>query len=158
MDGEYSDLDAIIRNLTLEDGPRLAAIDERITGRSRRAWYEGKLKRALADSDLQISLGAERDGVLVGAMLATLYFGEFGLPEPIAVLDTVLVDPDFGRQGIASALFEQLTTNLRGLRIERLRTEVAWDDQELLAFFASRGFAPVPRLVLETQIGEAPGS
>jgi len=127
-------------------------MDERITGRSRHAWYEGKLKRALEDSDVQVSLGAEREGLLVGAMLATLYYGEFGLPEPIAVLDTVLVDPDFGRQGIASALFEQLTTNLRALRIERLRTEVAWDDQELLAFFASRGFAPVPRLVLETLV------
>ena len=152
MDGENGDLDVVIRNLTLDDCPRLVAIDQRITGRSRRAWYEGKLRRALEDSDLQISLGAERDGNLVGAMLATLYYGEFGLPEPVAVLDTVLVDPAFGRQGIASALFEQLTANLSALRIERLRTEVAWDDQELLAFFASRGLAPVPRLVLEMQL------
>lgn len=152
MDGEHRDDGIVIRNLKADDLVRLVRIDEQITGRSRRAWYEGKVKRALQDSDLQISLGAHKDGMLVGAMLASLYYGEFGLPEPVAVLDTVLVDPAFARLGVGSALFEQLTKNLQALRIERLRTEVAWDEHELATFFGKKGFAPVPRLVLEADL------
>ena len=158
MEGDYTDdPGVVIRNLRPEDCSRLVAIDEQITGRSRQLWYEGKLKRALEESDLQVSLGAESDGRLVGAMIAAVHFGEFGLPEPQAVLDTVLVDPAFGRRGVARAIFEQLLLNLRALRIERMRTEVAWDDHELVSFFAKMGFRPVPHLVLETEVqGEIP--
>ncbi|MFV2072588.1 MAG: GNAT family N-acetyltransferase [Thermoanaerobaculales bacterium] len=153
MEGDYTDDEGVvIRNLRTEDRSRLVAIDKQLTGRSRQVWYEGKLKRALEDSDLQVSLGAEIDGTLVGAMIAAVHFGEFGLPEPLAVLDTVLVDPAFERRGIARAMFEQLLLNLRALRIERVRTEVAWDDHKLAAFFGSVGFEPVPRLVLEKEI------
>ncbi len=153
MEGDYTDdPGVVIRNLRSEDCSRLVAIDEQITGRSRRVWYEGKLKRTLEESDLQVSLGAESDGMLVGAMFAAVQYGEFGLPEPLAVLDTVLVDPAFGRRGVARAIFEQLLLNLRALRIERVRTEVAWDDHELVACFGSMGFEPAARLVLETEI------
>ncbi len=72
-------------------------------------------------------------------MLAAVHYGEFGLPEPLAVLDTVLVDRDFAGRGIARAMYEQLVRNLQALRIERLRTEVAWDDHELVAFFGRMG-------------------
>ncbi len=47
---------------------------------------------------------------------------------------------------------EQLVRNLQALRIERLRTEVAWDDHELVAFFGRMGLVPVPRLVLEADL------
>ena len=49
-------------------------------------------------------------------------------------------------------LIEQLLLNLSALRIERVRTEVAWDEHELMAFFARAGFAPAPRLVLERPV------
>ena len=145
-----------VRLLTLADAPRLVRMDQAITGRNRTAWYEGKLKRALEESDLQISLGAEVDGFLVGALLGSLHYGEFGQPEPIAVLDTILVDPGFARRGIGSSLLENLTRNLRALGIERLRTEVAWDEHDLGRFLGLQGFAPAPRLVLELRLGALP--
>jgi GNAT superfamily N-acetyltransferase len=138
-----------VRLLTLADAPRLVRMDQSITGRNRTAWYEGKLKRALQESDLQISLGAELEGFLVGAVLGSLHYGEFGQPEPIAILDTILVDPGYGRQGVGTALLDQLVKNLGALGIERLRTEVAWDEHGLNRFLGRRGFAPAPRLVLE---------
>jgi len=145
-----------VRLLTLADAPRLVRMDQAITGRNRTAWYEGKLKRALKESDLQVSLGAEVDGFLVGAVLGSLHYGEFGQPEPIAVLDTILVDPGFSRRGIGSALLESLTRNLRALGIERLRTEVAWDEHDLSRFLGLQGFVPAPRLVLELRLGTLP--
>lgn len=150
MEGTRGEL--IIRALRPEDCPRLVRIDQEISGRNRRAWYEGKIRRAMEDTDVRISLGAEIDGILVGALLGSVYYGEFGQPEPVAVLDTLLVDRGFGRQGVATAMLEQLLLNLSGLRIEHLRTEVAWNELELMAFFAKSGFAPVPRLVLEKAV------
>ena len=149
MDGQHSGNGLSIRALRHDDAARLVRMDERVSGRSRKAWYEGKLKRALDESDLKISLGAEEDGCLVGAVLGTLLYGEFGMPEPVAVLDTILVDRDFRGRGIATAILESLLENLEALGIERVRTEIAWNDRELAGFLGKNGFAPVPRLVLE---------
>ncbi len=145
----------LIRTLVREDVARLTRMDERATGRNRRGWYDAKLKRALEESDLRISLGAEMDGTLVGALLGTLEYGAFGLPEPVAVLDTILVDGDFRRRGIATAMFGQLVKNLEALGIESLRTEVLWNDRELVGFLGKNGFAPARRLVLERSLRES---
>jgi GNAT superfamily N-acetyltransferase len=153
MDGEREGV--IVRTLTAADAPHLVRMDQAITGRNRTAWYEGKLKRALLDSDIRISLGAEREGRLVGAVLGSLHYGEFGIPEPIAVLDTVLVDPGVRAQGVGTALFDQLARNLCALGIRRLRTEVGWDEHDLNRFLGHRGFVPAPRLVLELPLGES---
>lgn len=141
-----------IRALRAEDLTRLVRMDEAASGRRRETWYQGRLNRALRDSDIQVSLGAESDGTLVGALLGSVQYGEFGQAEPTAILDTVLVDRDFGRQGVASAMLTQLLENLAGLRIGRLRTQLAWDEHDLMAFFGKSGFLPVPRLVLEMAV------
>jgi GNAT superfamily N-acetyltransferase len=150
MDGESHGV--AVRALGRADAPRLARIEKAITGRHRGAWFEGRLKRALDESDLNISLGAELDGILVGAVLGSLHYGEFGQPEPVAILDTILVDPGYARRGVGSALLEQLMRNLAALGIDRLRTEVAWDEHELNRFLGRRGFAPAGRLVLELRL------
>jgi GNAT superfamily N-acetyltransferase len=142
----------VVRALRASDAPRLTRIDQAITGRNRGAWYDGKLKRALEDSDVNVSLGAERDGLLLGAVLGSLHYGEFGQPEPIAILDTILVDPGYARRGVGSALLAQLTRNLSALGIERLRTEVAWDEHELNRFLGREGFVPAARIVLEMHL------
>ena len=153
MDGEEETNGVNVRALTRGDLPRLVRMDERATGRNRLAWYEGRIRLALEDSDLRISLGAEVDGILVGALLGTLQYGEFGVPEPVAVLDTILVDSEFRGRGIGTAIFDQLVKNLEALGIDRLRTEVAWNHRELIGFLGARGFGPAPRLVLEKSLG-----
>jgi ribosomal protein S18 acetylase RimI-like enzyme len=146
------DTGLVVRTLADADLDRIVRIDQQYSGRNRRTWFEGKLKRALKDSDVTISLGAERDGLLVGVLMGSVHYGEFGLPEPVAILDTILVDRSFARGGIASAMMEQLVKNLAALRIETLRTEVSWDEQLLLSFLAQAGFRPAHRLVLERKV------
>ena len=147
MEGERTDL--IIRRLEADDCAWLVRTDEAISGRSRPEWFRAKIDRSLKESDVCISLGAEKDGLLVGALMGSVHYGEYGLPEPVAILDTVLVSRDFARQGVARALMDQLMKNLRALRISCLRTEVAWNEIELIGFFHRVGFVPAPRLVLE---------
>jgi GNAT superfamily N-acetyltransferase len=152
MDGEEPTDGVRIRTLARQDVARLVRMDEQETGRNRKAWYEGKLKLVLEESDVKISLGAEADGILVGAVLGSLQYGEFGVPEPVAVLDTILVDRGFRGRGIATAILDALVKNLGALGIDRLRTEVAWNDRDLLGFLGRSGFAPAPRLVLERSL------
>ena len=150
---EFPSID--VRNLRPGDTAALTRIDHRITGRSRSAWYEGRVKRALTGSDLNVSLVATVDDKVVGAVLGSLHYGEYGQPEPSAVLDTILVDPALAGQGVGRALMRQLLRNLGALRIETLRTEVAWDEQGLIGFLAKSGFHPAPRLVLEAGVADA---
>lgn len=149
---ELDRTDAVIRTLRADDLDRLVRMDHAWVGRSRREWLHAKLDRALRESSVAISLGAESDGILVGALMGAVHFGEYGLAEPVAILDTILVDRAFTGRGYAQAMMEQLLRNLHGLRIERLRTEVDWDDHDLVGFLARQGFMPVPRLVLERAI------
>lgn len=155
---EGDDDRVIIRTLTRDDTSRLVRMDQEISGRTRQTWYERKVEQALRDTDVVISLGAELDDLLVGALMGSVRYGEFGMPEPIAVLDTMLVDRRFRGQGIGARLMDQLLKNLRGLRISRLRTEVGWDELELIGFFRHLGFAPAPRLVLELDLTGTEGS
>jgi len=142
-------MDCIVRALRPDDVERIAAIDRKITGRSRSEWYRGRI----AKEGVQLSLCAEVDGIVVGAMLAAVQYGEFGVPEPMAILDTVVVDPGLSGKGVGTALLEQLLRNLRALRVDRIRTEVNWDERDLMAFLQRSGFAPAPRMVLELDCG-----
>ncbi len=145
--------DVAVRTLRREDGARLARLDAAITGRNRAAWFEKRLARSLAEADVCISLGAEKDGLLVGGLLAQVQVGEFGIVDAVAVLDTLLVDPKLKGGGIATAMLDQLLVNLRALRVPRLRTQVGWNELELIEFFNRKGFVPAPRLVLERELG-----
>jgi ribosomal protein S18 acetylase RimI-like enzyme len=147
----------ILRALQASDGPRLVRMDERITGRNRSVWYERRLKRALEESDLNVSIGAEKDGVLVGAMLGSVQYGEFGVAEPVAVLETILVDERHQRRGIGTAMLEQFVRNLSRLGVERIRTEVGWTEA-LAVFLGLHGFDLAPRLVLERSLAADAGN
>lgn len=147
------DTDAIlVRSLMATDLEAIVRIDERIVGRSRRRYYELKLRDALTPGSLKISLAAEDEGVLAGFMLGNLYYGEFGQPEPAASIDTIGVDPDRRGRAIGKALMRQLVMNLRALGITTIRTEVGWNQFDMLGFLAKEGFSPSHRLCLDKDL------
>ena len=142
----------VVRRLRPGDLERVIALDARIVGRPRHGYLSHKLQVNLLQSSVQISLGVEVDGSLVGFLLARVWTGEFGATDPVAVLDTLGIHPDFQGQGLGHALLDQLATNLRGLGVSSLRTEVAWEDQDLLRFFHEMRFVPAERLCLELDL------
>lgn len=141
-----------VRRLEPRDLEAVLAIDARHSGRSRRGYYERKFAEATRESGVTISLAADLDGRLAGFLIGRLYYGEFGVPEPVAIVDSIGVDIDQGHRHVGSALFAQLETNLRALRVGSVRTEVPWSDFGLLGFLKQRGFAPVPVLTLEKRL------
>lgn len=141
-----------VRRLRPNDFERVVDLDAQVTGRRRRGYFAYKLATNLLDSSVEVSLGAEIDASLIGFVLVRVWTGEFGLTEPVAVLDTIAVHPAFQHHGVGDALLEQLATNLRGLCVTKLRTEVAWNELALLRFFHHRGFQPAPRLCLDLDL------
>lgn len=142
----------VIRGLRPTDLDAVIGIDARSSGRRREQFFHHKLEQNLRDTGIQVSLAAEIGGSFLGFLLARVFYGEFGVTEPVAVLETLGVHPDFRHQGIGSALLHQLRRNLRALRVNQLRTEVDWDDPELLVFFHHAGFRPAERLCLDLDL------
>lgn len=141
-----------IRSLVARDLDAVLSIDKAITGQSRQGYLRRRVRDALEGSDVRIALVAEQDGRVVGFLLGAVYYGEFGLPEPAAVLDTIGVDSAYAGRGIGAALVEKLLANLRALGIERIQTQVDWKQFDLLRFLAGQGFEPATRICLERRI------
>lgn len=144
----------VVRNLRPRDLEGVVALDARITGTRREGYFRVKLDQALRETGVQVSLAAEVDGALAGFLLSRVYYGEFGEPEAAAVLDTIGVHPGHRGRGVGSALVSQLRTNLLGLGIQRLRTEVSWEGFDLVSFLRKEGFRPAPRFCLDLDLAE----
>lgn len=142
----------VVRRLRPADLEPVIALDAKIMGRRREEFYKLKLKAALAETGIEVSLAAELDGGFVGFLLAKVYYGEFGMMERVAVLDAMGVHPNFKGRGIGAALIDQLRTNLLGLGIKKLQTEVSWQNLEMLSFFNHEGFEPAARLCLDLDL------
>lgn len=146
-------VEVVVRILRDEDRDALVKIDARITGKERPEYYRHKLAAVkIGDSQINSSLVATVDGNVVGFLIGTLYFGEFGIPEGSAVVDTLGVDPDFQDRGVGGALFDQFLSNMRVARVEKIYTMVDWKEFGLLKFFGKMGFAPSQRLSLECKV------
>jgi predicted N-acetyltransferase YhbS len=135
-----------VRAMRPEDLPQILRIDRQITGRDRRAYIAAKLDEAMDDSAIRVSLTARLEGVIVGFVMARADLGDFGRTEPVAVLDTIGVDPAFEHHGVGHAMVSQLFANLAALHIDRVETLLARSDLALLGFLYSTGFEPSQRL------------
>ena len=135
-----------VHSMRVADLSDIVRIDRDITGRDRSAYMQAKLAEAIDDSSLRLSLAAQCDSVNVGYLMARVDRGDYGRTEPVAIIDTLGVAPDYARRGIGRALLSQLFVNLGALRVERVETLVDPRNQALLGFFFAVGFAPAQRL------------
>ena len=133
-----SDLDAIVR------------IDEQTSGQNRREYYERKMSILLdRKHTINSSIVAELDGKVVGFIMGDIYFGEFGIPETSATIDTLGVDPAIQNRGIAGDVMDQFIMNMRAAGVTKIYTLVNWDDFALERFFSRHKFVPSKRINLE---------
>ena len=142
----------LVRNMAASDLAAIVRMDSASMGRSREEYYRAKLSTALEQTGPMTSLVAELDGHAVGFLLARVYYGEFGQAEPIAMIDSMGVDPPFRGRRVGQALIRQLMMNLGALHVERIQTQVDWDQLGLLHFLRKEGFVPAPRFCLERRL------
>ena len=135
-----------VHSMSRADLADIVRIDKGITGRDRGGYMSARLAEAVDDASLRVSLAARRDGANVGYLMASVDRGDFGRTEPVAVIDTIGVDPEYAHRGVGRALLAQLFANLGALRVERVETVVAARDLALLGFLYAVGFTPSQRL------------
>lgn len=134
-----ADLDAIVE------------LDRKITGQSRRGFYEKRLSAASKDSRAFVSLVVEADGRLAGFVFTQILDGEFGGKEPVAVLDAIGVSPDERGTKLGRQLMAALDRQLAAHGVREVQSQAAWTESAVVGFFAASGFDLAPRLVLERE-------
>lgn len=137
---------ADVRSFAPSDVPDVSRIDRHIIGTDREAFIRQLVTEALDEGGVRVSLTARKDGIVAGYVMAKTDFGDFGRTEPVAVIDTLGVDPDYAQHGIGAALMSQLFVNLHALGVERVETVVARENFPLLRFFYKAGFVASERL------------
>jgi len=142
-----------VRAMQGADLPQIARIDRALTGRDREGYIAGKLAEAMDDSAIRVSLSARVDDAIVGYLMARADLGDFGRTDPVAVIDTIGVDPAYRHRGVGHALLSQLFANLGALQVDRVETVVAPSDLALLGFLYSTGFKPSQRLAFVRRLG-----
>lgn len=141
-----------VRAMRPEDLPPIVRIDREITGRDRRAYIEAKLAEAMDDSAIRVSLTGRLDATIVGFLMARADLGDFGRSEPVAVLDTIGVDPVYAHRGVGRALVSQLFANLGALHVDRVETVVNLSEHALLHFLHDAGFRRSRRLAFRRPV------
>lgn len=142
----------VVRSLAARDLDDVVRIDAHASGRARPEYYRIKLKRALEETSVRISLAAEKDGAMVGFLMASVYYGDFGQFEPVATLEDISVLPSFAGRGVGRALFTQFIRNVKAMRVDRIQTQVDWANWALLSFLRHMNFVPAPRICIERKL------
>ena len=150
MSNPVSDKPAI-RPMVPTDLDRIVDIDIKVLGKERTEYWE--LKFASLEKRSRVSsLVAEIDGTVVGFIIGGASRWEFGVPEHIGWIDTIGVDPDHQRKGIAKTLFTEMTRRLKKEGVDTIITFVTRRDWVLLKFFNSMGFQKGDMVNLEVDI------
>ncbi|MDD5249503.1 MAG: GNAT family N-acetyltransferase [Rhodocyclaceae bacterium] len=143
----------VMRVLKKDDLEAIVAIDATVSRQNRREYYERKISTITDPSrSINSSIVAEVNGKVVGFIMGDVYFGEFGIPETSATIDSLGVDPALQNKGLASELLDQFMMNMKAAGVNKVYTLVNWDDFALEKFFARHKFAPSKRINLEFQM------
>ncbi|MGD8367669.1 MAG: GNAT family N-acetyltransferase [Desulfobacterales bacterium] len=149
--GDRPSTSPVIRAMAPTDLDRIVEIDTKVLGKQRSEYWELKLESLDKRSQVS-SLVAESDGRVVGFIIGGASRWEFGVPEHIGWIDTIGVDPDHQRKGIAKRLFAEMTDNLKKVGVDTIITFVTRRDWVLLKFFNSMGFQKGDMVNLELDI------
>jgi N-acetylglutamate synthase-like GNAT family acetyltransferase len=142
----------LCRSMRKSDLEAIVKIDLRATGRDHRAYYEQKIAEVLGVSGIRVSLVAEQDDHVVGFVMARVDFGEFDRIEPVAVLDSIAVDPGYAHHLVGTSLLSQLLANLWSLQIEHVRSETDAEHLDVMQFLQRNGFSTSQRLAFTRQV------
>ena len=101
------------------------------------AWTPAQFWSELAQDD--------REYLVVESSERLVAYGGVMLRRPTADIQTLAVDPDFRRRGIARALLRSLIGSAERAQCTEMLLEVRADNPEAVALYRSEGFEPIAR-------------
>ena len=143
-----------IRRLNAQDFDTVITMDAAAVGHPRTSYFGRRLRTALAQPALHIQFGAEREGRLVGFLMARQMQGQFGRAEPSLRLEAIGVASGGRGQHIGSAMLTKLEDEAKRLGIAEIRSTASWRDHAMMQFFDRAGFELGGHLVVERQVGD----
>jgi GNAT superfamily N-acetyltransferase len=144
--------DVAVRPLEPSDLDAIVAIDERLSGQTRKDYWRRRLEIASLRPPW-MSVVAETDGRLVGFLLGWVGESEFGIAEPTGWVDLIGVDPAYRGRGVARALLDRFVESGRELRaLGRVATLIDLGQADVREFFPHRGFRPGRMVQLERTV------
>jgi ribosomal protein S18 acetylase RimI-like enzyme len=149
----------VIRRLAADDLDAVVDIDALAEGRSRRPYFERRLRAALREPALHLQFAASEDNELVGYILARVLEGEFGQHQPAVSIDAIGARFDVKGRGVGRLLLAALADDASGHRIRELRTQAAWNDHPMLRWLDENGFAVAANHIVDCAVaGGAPAA
>ncbi len=138
-----------IRPMTADDKQIVVELDRQSTGEVRTGFFDRRMRAMVANPAGYIALVAENDAGVAGFVMSCILTGEFGSPQPVALLDALSVQQGVRGGGIGMTLMEELKSAAAVMGCGEFRTQIDWRAPELLAYFANSGFRLVPCNILE---------
>jgi ribosomal protein S18 acetylase RimI-like enzyme len=148
---ENSTSPPVIRAMASSDLDQIVSIDIKVLEKPRPEYWKMKLD-LVEKQDSFSALVAEINGKVVGFIIGGVSRWEYGVPENIGWIDTIGVDPEHQRKGIAKILFKAMVDNLKQSGVDAIYTFVKRRDWRLLKFFNSLGFQKGDMVNLELDI------
>ncbi len=129
----------VIRGMAPSDLEQIIDIDIKVLGKPRPEYWKAKLEQVQSQAQLS-ALVAELGGQVVGFIIGGASRWEYGVPEHVGWIDTIGVDPDYQRKGIAKILFTEMSKSLKKMGVTSVYTLVTRRDWKMLKFFNRLGF------------------
>ena len=146
--------EVFIRPMRYADLAVVVELDAHAFGSARPSYFERRLTvldTADADTRTIFLVAVYRDQV-IGFVMGTLAYGEFGLTQVTAILDSIAVHPHYQRQGIGQQLTEAFIKQSARQGASAVYTLVNWDNWTLLKVFHALGFVLASTIPLERRI------
>ncbi|CAG0997026.1 hypothetical protein BURK1_02603 [Burkholderiales bacterium] len=140
------------RPLARHDLDPVVAIDARLEGRTRRAYFERRLASALREPDLHLQFAIDDGEGLAGYILGRVMEGEFGRAAPGVRLETIGVRPDAKGRNVGGRLLDALAAEAGRRGVVELRTAARWNDHAMLRWLDEHGFVIAPNHVVDRVI------
>jgi ribosomal protein S18 acetylase RimI-like enzyme len=143
-----------IRPMRQTDLSIVVQLDAHVFGSMRPAYFERRLV-VLDSADAEaraIFLVAVYQDQVIGFVMGTLAFGEFGLTQVTAILDSIAVRPGYQHQGIGQKLTEAFMQQSAYQGASSVYTLVNWENWTLLKVFHALGFELASTIPLERRI------
>jgi ribosomal protein S18 acetylase RimI-like enzyme len=146
--------EVLIRPMRQTDLSIVVELDAHAFGSTRPAYFERRfvvLDSADAETRAIFLVAVYQDQV-IGFVMGTLAYGEFGLTQVTAILDSIAVHPGYQHQGIGQKLTEAFMKQSARQGASAVYTLVNWDNWTLLKVFHALGFELASTIPLERRI------
>ncbi|MCP4298481.1 MAG: GNAT family N-acetyltransferase [Proteobacteria bacterium] len=138
-----------VRLMESDDYDAVIGIDRNVTNSDRTEYYDMKFSQLFETKEyLPTSLVAEnKEGKVVGFIMAELYMGEYGITSEGAALDTIGIDPSWQKKGIGELLLKEFFDHLQDLGVLKINALVSNDDSQMMRFFSANNFKPSTTII-----------